>query len=204
MLLREEIEQSFGNGPAHRPIEDVLVAGRRGVRRRRTVTGLATAVATIAVLGATYAVTAPGSGGNGSTPIATDPAPSSAPAVDEEGNTFDLGGDAEVTLTEDGELVLGPDVVVRQQVDNPMHVSPPEYSVGLDVAVDGERQWILLGSGPGSGWGVSQLADGGSPAEFEQWVADSAEDQPGEIAGNVSPETEAAGDGQGRDAGSKR
>ena len=50
MLLREEIEQSFGNGPAHRPIEELVVAGRRRVRRRRAA-GVVAALATAAVLG---------------------------------------------------------------------------------------------------------------------------------------------------------
>ena len=67
MLLREEIEQSFGNGPAHRPIEErgrgrpppgaPAAGGRPSWRRSRP----------LAVLGATYAVTAPGGEGTGAT-----------------------------------------------------------------------------------------------------------------------------------------
>ena len=155
MLLREEIEQSFGNGPAHRPIEDVLVAGRRGVRRRRTVAGVATAVATLAVLGATYAVTAPGSGAAAARRSRPTPPRASAPAVDEDGNTFDLGSDAEVTLTEDGGSCSAPTWSCGSRSTTrctfPRRSTPSGWTSRWTANGSGS----CLGSGPGSGWGVS-------------------------------------------------
>ena len=35
--LKHAIDESFGGGPDHRPMEDRLRAGRRAVRRRRAV-----------------------------------------------------------------------------------------------------------------------------------------------------------------------
>lgn len=49
MDLRDRIDTSFGDGPAHRPLEARLEAGRRAVRRRRIVTtGAAAAVVLVA------------------------------------------------------------------------------------------------------------------------------------------------------------
>ena len=51
------IDESFGGGPSHRPIDERLRAGRRAVRRRRaTLTGIA-ALATAGIVGAASAVT---------------------------------------------------------------------------------------------------------------------------------------------------
>lgn len=56
MDISEEIEASFGDGPAHRTLEDRLSAGRRARRRRKGAEGVA-AIAGAAVLGlAAYAV----------------------------------------------------------------------------------------------------------------------------------------------------
>ena len=197
MLLREEIEQSFGDGPAHRPIEDVLVAGRRGVRRRRTAGAVAGALAAVAVAGAVYAV-APGSGNNGTSQIATERSPSSAPSGPGPGY-YVADSDVQVVLTEDGELVLGPGLRLRQQVINPMRVSPPAYSVAVDVELDGEREWMLIETSPGSGSALASPADDESSAEFEAWVAETAQAKPGALPESVSPETEAAGEGQGEE-----
>ena len=49
--LHEHLETSFGDGPAHRPVDDRLVAGRRALRRRRTATtgGAAVVAAALAL-----------------------------------------------------------------------------------------------------------------------------------------------------------
>ena len=49
--LRDHLDSSFGDGPAHRHMDDRLVAGRRALRRRRTttVTGAAAVAAVLAL-----------------------------------------------------------------------------------------------------------------------------------------------------------
>ena len=47
--LQDLLETSFGDGPAHRPIDERLVAGRRALHRRRIVTTGATAAAVAAL-----------------------------------------------------------------------------------------------------------------------------------------------------------
>ena len=58
--LKNAIDESFGGGPAHRPMEDRLRAGRRAVRRRRTVVSGVVAAAMAGIVGAASAVTGAG------------------------------------------------------------------------------------------------------------------------------------------------
>jgi hypothetical protein len=58
--LRNAIDESFGGGPAHRPMEDRLRAGRRAVRRRRAVVSGVVAAAMAGIVGAASAVTGAG------------------------------------------------------------------------------------------------------------------------------------------------
>ena len=61
--LRERFESSFPFEPPHRPVEDVIEAGRKGLRRRRIVTAAALTVAAgVVVLGATQLGGSPLSG----------------------------------------------------------------------------------------------------------------------------------------------
>jgi len=161
MLLREEIEQSFGAGPAHRPIEELVAKGRRRVRRRRAA-GLGAALATVAVLGATYAVTAPGSEGSGAPPIATDP--TSTPS----GPTWE--DDTPIRYV-DGELQIRAGVVVHEHIENPFGYDPPKLSDALDLTYEGKRTWTLAES-TRKGFGYTSSVPSNGWASFADWVAD--------------------------------
>jgi hypothetical protein len=208
MLLRDEIEQSFGDGPTHRPIEELVATGRRRARRRRAA-GLAAALATVGVLGVTYAVTAPGGEGSGAPPIANDPTTSSTPDADATPDDLPDGsvssemtmgrGKGRVGLSEDGELVIGSAVEVLQRVENPMHVAPPAYSFALDVVVKGQHQWIFIRSSPGTGGGAGQPVGKHPDQTFEQWVDDqvaAAEDDAAQEGGGTDASPNAAGSGE--------
>ena len=171
MLLREEIEQSFGTGPAHRPIEELVAKGRRRVRRRRAA-GLGAALATVAVLGATYAVATAGSEGSGAPPIATDPTPTPAasPTDGSEPRAEKWKGDFPLRYV-DGELQIRPGVVVHEHLENPYGYRPPNLSDALDLTFRGQRSWTIVelkndeftssASVPSNGW-----------ASFADYVAD--------------------------------
>ena len=58
--LKNAIDESFGGGPDHRPMEDRLRAGRRAVRRRRAVVSGVVAAAMAGIVGAASAVTGAG------------------------------------------------------------------------------------------------------------------------------------------------
>lgn len=51
----EHLDLAFGDGPAHRPLDARLVAGRRALRRRRAFSGLGGLVA-VAVIATTYGI----------------------------------------------------------------------------------------------------------------------------------------------------
>ncbi len=64
--LRERLATGFGDGPAHTPVEEHLVAGRRALRRRRRLTAAGTVTAlALAGLGSVVLRPAEGAGGGG-------------------------------------------------------------------------------------------------------------------------------------------
>jgi hypothetical protein len=188
MLVREEIEKSFGSGPEPQPIEELLTAGRRRLRRRR-VTEVVAAAAVIGVVGATYAAVAPGAGVVRDTPpVAADPSGwLSEPSLHPE----------EVRLTDDGRLLTGEDVELLDRVDNPAGVESPEYSMAVDVSINGERQWMFLTTGPGSGGGGAQLVQEEGRQAFRAWVEQWAASEMGVPVEGSDVSTEGSGQGDG-------
>jgi len=69
--LRERIDESFGDGPAHRPLEERLVAGRRAMRSRRRTALASSVTAVVASLGVALAFTRTDGGAGGG--IGPDP-----------------------------------------------------------------------------------------------------------------------------------
>lgn len=77
--ITEHLDLALGDGPAHRPLDARLAAGRRALRRRRAVGGVA-AVAVLTAAGVTYAA-AGGPGTSGVDPaVSPTAAPPSVPA----------------------------------------------------------------------------------------------------------------------------
>jgi hypothetical protein len=75
--LKNAIDESFGGGPSHRPMEDRLRAGRRAVRRRRAVVSGVVALTMVGIVGAASAVT----GGSGSAHRELHPATNDADTI---------------------------------------------------------------------------------------------------------------------------
>ena len=162
--IREELDRSFGTGPAHPSLESQLAAGHRALRRRRTALVSATAAVAVLVGGASYAVATTGS---------------AADTGGRQQQEQHLAGEpdakpwrkTEIVRYTDGELEVRPGVVVHQHLENPYGNRAPDLSDGLDVTVDGRRTWVLAelrngetsytASVPSNGW-----------ASFEAWVAD--------------------------------
>jgi hypothetical protein len=165
MLLREEIEKSFGTGPEHRPVEQRIAAGRRALWRRRVGAGLA-AVGVVAVLGTTYAVVSPDSHGNGAGQVAVDPTPTpsqtSAAAPWEDDTPLRYA---------DGELQIHPGVIVHEHLENPYGLEPPNRSDALDLTYEGSRSWTIIELRNGeTSYSESEPSNGW--ASFADWVAD--------------------------------
>lgn len=161
MNLTEELDRSFDDGPAHRPIEDRLQAGHRLVRRRRLAASAA-ALATVAVLG---------TAGIG---LATsDDGPSRGADFAEPGeNQLHRG---ELLLDADGTLRTGPGVEVVRQVENPRGYAPPRHSLGVVYRFDGAEYWGLVET-DGS---ATEIARQSFPT-FEMWLDDQVKMQDGQ------------------------
>ncbi|WP_121254537.1 hypothetical protein [Nocardioides ferulae] len=173
--LHDELDAAFGSGPAHRPVEVTLGAGRRALRRRR-VSALAGAVAVAAVLGTGFAVSSPGGQGRSTSEIAADPSPmpspTSVPAVDEEWSKGEV-----VRYADDGTLQVRPGVEVHERIENPYDFVPPERSDALDLTFRGQRTWAILTLDRAAGeeglqFGASMATPSNGWADFAHYVAD--------------------------------
>lgn len=175
MDISEQIEASFGDGPAHRTLEDRLSAGRRARRRRKSAEGMA-AVAGVAVLGLAAYTIAPG----GTPDSAKDPGfsgqPSATPTDASLRKRLDALEESKwAAYDADGNVVLGEGVTEWQRVPNPLNWPLPKKSVGLEVERNGERVWMLLEYEIQDGDGVSGSVSDPAQKSFEtleQWLAD--------------------------------
>ncbi len=184
--LTEELDRSFGAGPAHRPVSARLEAGRRARRRRRggqAVTGLAV----VALLGVGYAATAGGDGAGESPVVATAvPAPAGSDDQGKPGSTSTGQGllPGELARWGPGGLELADGVRVVERVENPLGLRPPAASLGLVVDDGRTRQWQLWSYDPR----VSDLAVGTTETarqnlpSFDLWLADQVAAYDGEPA----------------------
>ncbi|WP_372727311.1 hypothetical protein [Nocardioides sp.] len=165
--LHEEIDRSFGDGPAHRPVSERIQAGRTALVRRRVTAGVA-ALAVVAALGGTTWALAPGGDPRaGEGYVATDPPPtpgeseSAAPAWEDNTPLRYL----------DGELQIRPGVVVHDRIENPYGYQPPKKSDALDITFEGKRQWAIVRLTE-RGYGYSSTAPSNGWASFSAYVAD--------------------------------
>ena len=161
--LARALDESYGDGPAHRPIEPVLRTGRR-VRRRRQVLGGSAAV--MAAVAALFTVTAAAdlvSGDEGQVvarPSATalpsstpsrpsTPSPTPSPAASSE---------PEVAFGPGERLRARPPTVILTQIADvelgPRFAGPDDRTAAAEVRWQGERWYVL-----------AREIDGG-PAEY--------------------------------------
>jgi hypothetical protein len=176
MNLTEELDRSFDSGPAHRPIEDRLVAGRRLVRRRRIAATAATA-AVLAVIGTT-GVALTGAGGP-----STDPGIADSPSGEPEKDGFGLEKGQEIRLTPDGTLLTAEGVEVVENAENPLGYTPPDHSLGVVYRFEGATYWALTTiEKDGKDFGSFTASDeaGRSFPTFEYWLEDQVALQNGE------------------------
>lgn len=166
-LLRRDLDEAIGDGPAHRPVEDRLQAGRGALRRRRAAVGLAS-FGVVAVLGVGFAVSAQGPHGRADGDVAADPRPS--PTSESEPAAPAWKGNDPVRYR-DGELQIRPGVVVHEHLQNPYGYRPPGLSDALDLTWRGQRMWIIAEQTQGGSALASSVPSNGW-ASFSDWVAD--------------------------------
>jgi hypothetical protein len=171
--LQEQLDRSFGDGPPLPPADSRVVAGRRALRRRRTVstvTGMA--VAAVLFTGG-YAMT------SGSEPVrgqVTDSATASSPEPTEEPSAEPTDvdwGRGELIRYVHRKLVVRPGVVVHEHIRNPYDWKPPKLSDALDVTWRGHRQWLMIEKRPQPlGVTSSTSTPSNGWASFADYVAD--------------------------------
>ncbi|MGB0102149.1 MAG: hypothetical protein WBP61_17860 [Nocardioides sp.] len=180
--LQEEIDRSFGDGPAQRPLEEHLAGGHRALRRRRAAITVG-ALATVAILGTSYAVVSSGPQSQAGPDPAGTPTASPSPT---DAVTVAPWGKGEVARYSDGDLEIRPGARVREQINNPYRYEPPEQSVALDLTYNGQRRWMTLEETADGGSSMSAVPSNGW-ASFEDWVADQVGEAIGD--GNGWPRT---------------
>jgi hypothetical protein len=177
MNLTEEIETSFGYGPAHRPVEQTVAAGRRLVVRRRLATGAVATAAALVVGGTAFALAGGGSPSGVPDPTfatASTSSPEAAdPPVDAGGRDHDLKWGREAAyLDTEGDLRIKPGWTIAEQIDEPLGPG----SVAVEVAHGGKRQWFMWDGEGGEVIALGRPAEDGAPdpeyASFAGWVAD--------------------------------
>lgn len=157
--LKDRFDRALDGGPAHRPLDARLSAGRRAARRRRVgIAAAATAcLAVVPLLGVTL-VDRPDRAGRPDSPldsavapaaIPTDPA-SDDPASDdaaEDGrpeksaDTARWDDDTWARLGPDGTVTVRPGATVTQRLDD---VIPDRPSVALALTAGDQRKYVLL------------------------------------------------------------
>ncbi len=199
MDIKDEIDRSFGSGPADGAgdagdgdagVEQLLAAGRRALRRRRLAVAGA-ALATVAVVGGTaWAATGAGSDRADGVPVATRPGatqdasraadPSTGPTPSEQPRAERTPSNAEidhalgdlnlVSYDDSGAVVIDHRATLVARIDNPFHLDPPQKSVGVAVRFRGVTYWYALSyAGDGSSGGALAWA-GGQKESFRTWV----------------------------------
>ena len=167
MDLKESFDRALDGGPAHRPVEDRLILGRRATRRRRTASGAAAIASVVVVVGGVgwAGMSFPSSTGGG--PVASGDS-TSAPASSERPVTTvrdPLYGYDYFT----GDLTPLPGVAVQREVDQPVD-RPGVRSSAAIVTYEGETWWVMsaaLHEGS-AGWNEEHEATGNRT--FEQWM----------------------------------
>ena len=166
--LHEEIDRSFGHGPAPRSVEDRIHAGHRALLRRRLASGFA-ALAVVIAMGGTAWALAPGGGPSATgTMIATDPSPAPSPKESATPAPWEPGTPVRYV---DGELQIRPGVVVHEHIENPYGYAPPKVSDALDLTFKGKRMWVIA-EDENSGGSLSMSAPSNGWASFADYVAD--------------------------------
>lgn len=184
--LRALLDASFGDGPAHRPLDGTLRDGHRAVRRRRAAAVGGVLAVVLAVGGTGLALSGDGpSRADDGVPPATQ-APEPTPDVSFRVSA-DVGRRELARIVAPGEVEVWRGAEVVRHIDNPAELAPPGWSVALAVRVRGDIVYRYVDTqGNGMEGGGSEGVEG-----FDAWVAESMGVQEGSSADPMqSPEGE--------------
>lgn len=171
--LRALIDGSFGDGPAAPPLGDLLSAGHRAVRRRRTRVATLALAAVLAVTGGAVALTLDGATTTGRDPVSpATPAPEPDPddLVVRTGVAGDFGSGELARIVRPGAIEIRDRVEVVDHTGDPLGLAPSDWSVAVALVVRGESRYVLLTTVDG---GQTLSTYPGRPLpDFAEWVAE--------------------------------
>ncbi|MEP9363361.1 hypothetical protein ABLE68_10375 [Nocardioides sp. CN2-186] len=172
--LRDELDRSFGDGPAIDDTAVLLDRGHRALRRRRLASGAATlAVAVVAI--STSAVLH--SGPSESTGVPLGP-PASSPSQTPQDTEVDgvvlvpdpsMRRSTPVVLARDGSVHVWPDAQVTVAIPNPFERVAPSTSAAVIYLVDGKPHWYVGYYEPDQGGG-GVMTPARDDVSFRDWV----------------------------------
>jgi hypothetical protein len=173
MDLTTEIETSFGDGPAHRPVQQAIASGRRLVVRRRLAVGAGATATALVIGGAAWAIPpgAPNASSDGG-PVATQPSTTDPTPRDRAGDPQSQLMRGELAaFSPDGTLIVRDGWRVSQRIQNPMRRQAPDRSLGLELTRGEQVFWYLLDL---QGDEIIRSSDpaGKGFATLDDWVAD--------------------------------
>jgi hypothetical protein len=201
----DEIERSFGDGPALPPASTYVQSGRAAVRRRRVAAGAAS-VAACLVLGGLGWSALPGGAGPDAGQVATDPSPTDTPSTDSVGpdqaepsspatptvaplavsptdvrqarpdERREMAGAAAVTVLGDGTLIRRAGWTVERLEVQQADDRVRTWGIAATRDDGSEGEWILLTWEAGGTSTATWNPPGQRFATFDEWLAVTVEE----------------------------
>jgi hypothetical protein len=174
MSIQDEIDASFGTGPAEGPVHAIIADGHRALRRRRLATSGAAALVVV-VLGGSAVFAAGGGADNAGGPdVDVAGSPSAAASPDKvEPTRKQVSRVLRMNLADygdNGRLVIDPRARVVQRLDNPYDLVAPAKSAAVVLEFRGATYWFVMYRYANGGGGGSSTWSGNSDQSFEDWV----------------------------------
>jgi hypothetical protein len=181
MNIQDEIDASFGTGPAEQPVHVVLAEGHRALRRRRIAVSGAAAVLMVAVCGGTVFAAGGGHGTAGSREAEVAGSPSATASSEApEPTRKQVERALRLQLADygdDGRLVIDPRARVVQRLDNPYDLVAPARSAAVVLEFRGATYWFVMYRHADGSGGGSKIWSGASDQSFEDWVYSERQDE---------------------------
>ncbi|KRF34945.1 hypothetical protein [Nocardioides sp. Soil805] len=147
--LKDRFDRALDGGPAHRPLDARLSAGRRAARRRtaRIAVAATACLVVVPLLGVTV-LDRPDGPGRPDSPLDSAVAPAAIPtdpasddATDKSTDAARWDDDTWARLAPDGTVTVRPGATVTQRIDD---VIPDRPSVALALTSEDQRKYVLL------------------------------------------------------------
>ena len=170
---RTEIDSAVEHLP-DRPPAVYVAAGRRSLRRRRLVVGVAGLTAVVLSVSVGFAATSGGSAPRSDAPVASDPAvPDSEVTTPRPAGEPWAKGEAPARVSPGTGLEIRDGAVVHERRDN-VYPGKDTQSVALDLTFEDERWWVLLEWDEG-GAATAQSRAADTADSFDEFVSENIE-----------------------------